>query len=319
MISKHNLLKLTAFLFLAVRSPADPILSLTFDDPNSVLSAFPEGISLTELQSTNALRDANIASGSGGEAQLTIGGEELPEGVTESPRAFQIITDTTMGTKAFLRLIYDREIPADRNLVIRPSGFETSLASLSQIENGKVVINGGLDMFFRYSEEGPSQPELLPNLLSTGGNGLRLIVESDEGSIAANLFVDQEEAIFDTDLDDTPDTNKVKTTFAKAAPIDPEAPYHLAVSFGTDEAGVVTLKVFLKNGNGAINTKLEDDLVAQATFKVITENQEMSLEKGSISFGAHSRSSPSKVILDLAAFRIFKPAPEIFPDIAGQQ
>ncbi len=50
--------------------------------------------------------------------------------------------------------------------------------------------------------------------------------------------------------------------------------YHLAVSFGTDGAGVMTRKVFLKNGNGAINATLKDDLVAKATFKVITEDPE---------------------------------------------
>ena len=36
----------------------------------------------------------------------------------------------------------------------------------------------------------------------------------------------------------------------------------------------MTRKVFLKNGNGAINATLKDDLVAKATFKVITEDPE---------------------------------------------
>ena len=44
--------------------------------------------------------------------------------------------------------------------VITPSGIETSLASFAQIESGKVVFNGGVDLFFRYSEDNPSQQEI---------------------------------------------------------------------------------------------------------------------------------------------------------------
>jgi hypothetical protein len=45
----------------------------------------------------------------------------------------------------------------------------------------------------------------------------------------------------------------------------------------------------------------------------------MTLQSGEFSIGASSRTSPEKVIRDLGAFRIFKPAPAIFPGITGKE
>jgi hypothetical protein len=306
MVSHHNLQRLASvaiFLFLIVRSQADPVLSLTFDDPNST-----------------ALIDsgAEVASGAGGKAQLMLEESDWVEGAIQ--KVFQVIPDSVMGTRAFLRLINDKEIPGTRGIIITPSGIDTSLASFSQIEKGKVVFNGAFDMFFRYNEETPSQQELVPNLLYIGGTGgLRLIVESDGGTIAATLVDEKDGTVFDNDLDGVADATWAKTLFLKDAPIDPETVYHLAVSFETTDAGVVTAKVFLKAGNGAINSKEDEDLVSQGSFSVISEDPEKTLKNSSFSIGAHSRSSPAKVILDLAAFRIFKPSPAIFPDISGKQ
>ncbi len=230
-------IKVAVFLLLAVRSHAGPILSLTFDDPGGVFGRYSEGISLWD-KGTVTLSEAEIASGLGGKAQLKIDSTEWVEGSTEPPKSFQLVTDPVMGTKAFLRLILDKQVPGTRGLaVIIPNGIETSLASLSQIEKGKVVFNGGLDLFFRYNEESPSQPELVPNILHTGGYGLHLEVESDGGSVIA-LFTDgKNENIFDTDLDGTADANRVKTLFVQAVPIDPEAMYHLAISLETQTPG----------------------------------------------------------------------------------
>ena len=98
----------------------------------------------------------------------------------------------------------------------------------------------------------------------------------------------------------------MKTSLVKSAPIDPEAACHLAISFQTADTGVVTVKVFLKAGNGAIDTREDTDLVSKAEFSVITVDGEKSLKNGDFAVGADSRSSPERAILDLAAFRKFK-------------
>ena len=127
----QRLLKVAVFLFLAARSHADPILSLTFDDPNGMFSKYPDGISVLEMQNAAAISEAEIASGIGGKAQLKIDSTEWVEGTAEPPKSFQLIADPVMGTKAFLRLINDKEVPGTRGfVVITPNGIETSLASL---------------------------------------------------------------------------------------------------------------------------------------------------------------------------------------------
>jgi len=317
----QSLLKVAVFFLLVVRSHADCILSLTFDDPNGVFAPYPEGISLRETQNAGTIDKVGIASGIGGKAQLRIESGDWVEGTVEQPpNSFQFISDSAAGTKGFLRLINNKQVPGTRGVVvITPNGVETSLASLSQIESGKLVLNGSLDLFFRYNEENPSQQELVPHLLSVMGDGIRLIVESDEGSIAALLSDGKDETIFDTDLDGTADASRVKTSLVKPAPVDAEAVYHLAVSFQTADTGVVTVRVFLKAGNGAIDTREDTDLVSKGEFSIVTAESKKSLKNDDFTIRAESRSAPERAIVDLAAFRIFRPAPTIFPDISGKE
>jgi hypothetical protein len=316
----QSLLKVCLFLFLAIRSYGDTILSLTFDDPSGVLAAYPEGISLLEMRNDPSIGESVITSGFGGKGQVRIDSGEWVDDAGEPPKSLQLIADSAMGTNAFLRVLDSKHFPGMRgNALISPSGVETSLASLSQIENEKLVLNGGLDMFFRYHEENPLQEELVPILLSVGGDGIGLIVESDAGTIAASFDDSRGETSFDTDLDGTADAIGVRTSFVRAAPIDPEAPYHLAISFQTGDTGVVTVKVFLKPGNGAIDTREDTDLVSKAEFSMSIVGSAKSLKKGEFTIGGRSRSSPERAVFDLAAFRIFKPAPKIFSDITGKE
>jgi hypothetical protein len=316
----RSLLKIGAFLLMATRSYGDAILSLTFDDPNGVLAAYPEGISLADTRNMPSIGESIVASGIGGSGKVKVEAGEWVDDGGEPPKSVQLIEDSAMGTRAFVRLFRNKQVPGMRgDAIIIPSGTESSLASLSLLENGKVVLNGGLDMFFRYNEENPSQEELVPNLFSAGGDGIGLIVESDSGSIAVSLNDSKGETSFDSDLDGSADATGVKTSSVRAAPIDPEAPYHLAISFQTADNGVVTVKVFLRPGDGAIDTSEDTDLVAKGEFSIIASDSEKSLKKGEFTIGADSRSSPEQAVLDLAAFRIFKPAPKIFPDISGKE
>ena len=144
-------------------------------------------------------------------------------------------------------------------------------------------------------------------------------MESDAETLVASFSDEENGTIFDTDLDGTADAARAKTSFVKATPIESDAVYHLALSFETSDEGIVTVRVFLKAGNGAINTKEDIDLVSKGSFSVITDDAEKTLRKSEFSIGAGARTSQPKAIIDLAAFRIFKPAPAIFPDISGKE
>ena len=122
----QRLLKITAFLFLTAQAQAGPILSLTFDDPKDLFAAYAEGISLVDIQATPMIRETEIASGVGGIGRLKVDSTELVEGAGEPPTRFQLIRDTVMGTKAFLRLINDKRAPGTAgSTVITPSGFDS--------------------------------------------------------------------------------------------------------------------------------------------------------------------------------------------------
>ncbi|HEY5707174.1 MAG TPA: hypothetical protein VIS96_16560 [Terrimicrobiaceae bacterium] len=316
--SSQSFLAVVVLLLLGGRSYGDPILSLTFDDPSGVFAAYPEGMSILALTKTPTIGESVIASGFGGKGQLKLeAGSWVADG-SEPPASLQLITDSAMETKAFLRLFNNKATGLRGFAVITPDGTETSLASFSQVENGKVVFNGGLDLFFRFSEENPSQQDLVPHFFSVAGDGTRLIVEAEDGGIAATLSDGKDEVVFDVDLDGAADANRVKTTSLKPAPIGPEAS-HLAIALQTADTGVVTLKVFFKAGTGPIDTREDTDLVSKAEFSLISTDSAKSLKDGDFAIGAESRSSPERVVLDLAAVRIFKPAPAIFPDISGKE
>ena len=317
-VTNHTCRGAIALLFSISQLAADPILDIKFEDPNAVLSGFPEGVSLAEI-ATPPLKDTAISAGVGGSAFVHIDSAEWIE-AGPPPKTIQKITESTLGMAGLLRLVNETHMPGTKGMVrIVPEGPHTSLASFSRVEGGKVLLDGGFDLFFRYEEDPPTQPFQVPNLLSAQG-GLNFLIEADgKGGLVAVLSDPKDEMIFDTNLDGTADEKRVETAPATAVPIEPGSFYHLGVLFRPAADGTITMKAFLKTGTGPIKTDEDTDLVAQATFRVMSENPEKSLSADAIRLQPNSRSSPQKVTLDLAAFRIYKPAPPVFLDLAGKE
>ena len=225
----------------------------------------------------------DVATGVGASAKVEIGDGDWVEGSGEPPKSFLLLSNPADGIKSALRLNGNKLVPGTSGSVrITPQAVETSMASLSSFKNGKVFLNGGIDMFFRYSEEPPAQANLMPDIFGSQGPGLHFLVEAHEGSVVAMLNDEKGELIFDTDLDGAADAARVNTTFANSAEFDPENFQHLAVWFQTAEDGTVTLKVFFKAGAGSINTGEDVDLVSTGSFRVITEDSTKLFEHGSL-------------------------------------
>jgi len=299
--------------------PASPILSVIFDDPNGLFTSYSEGISRSDAQNNPEIQKQEIATGVGASAKVEIGDGDWGEGGEEPPKSFSLLSKPAEGIKSALRLNGNKLVPGTSGSVrIIPQGVETSMASLSSFKNGKVFLNGGIDMFLRYSEEPPSA-NLMPGIFGSQGLGLHFLVEAHEGSVIARLDDEKGELIFDTDLDGAADAVRVDTTFVNPAEFDPEKFQHLAVWFQTGEDGTVTLKVFFKVGAASINTGEDADLASMATFRVITQDSTKLFENGSLVFGANSRNQPEVVHNDIAAFRLFTPAPAVFPDLPGEK
>ena len=191
------------------------------------------------------------------------------------------------------------------------------MGAISQFNEGKIFLNGGIDLFFRYSEEPPTM-DLMPFIFSSQG-GLHFVAHADQKSVIAILYDQQERQIFDTDLDGSADATRVESALVNQILLDPEKFQHLAIWFQTAEDGTTTMKVFCKAGAGPINPAEDTDLASKVTFRIITDDAKALLEQGSIAIGPNSRNFPDIVHTDIAAFRIFAPAPDVFPDLEGKK
>ena len=235
-------------------SAPSPILSVVFDDPNQLFSAFPDGITLSDMQNNSELHNRDAATGVGGTARLEIGGgdreEASGEAPKEAPKAFVLLSNPDQGVKSALRVNGNKTVPGTSGLIrISPQGVESSMAALSSFKDGKIFLDGAFDIFFRYSEE-PVPLEFRPFIFSAHGPGLHFVIHAHDETVIAFLNDPEEQQIFDTDLDGTADTERVDTTKANSVQFDSEKFQHLAVWFQTAEDGTVTMKGLLQAGNG---------------------------------------------------------------------
>ncbi len=307
----------------------EPVLDLTFDDPDVVLGAYSEGASRTEYQADPKLERLPVSSGSGGEAFLREDTSNWDAETVLPPRIFQVVTDPVVWAKPFVRLTSHRlqreddESPGTGGrLEIVPEGQETSFAGFAEVKDGKIFLNGAFDVFFRYEEKRAVASVPVPHLISLIGDGrLRMFVESDsEGLMAARILAekaheDDDNVVFDTDLDGEADEARAETTLVNAVPIGTD-PYHLAVTFQTDDEGTVTVRVYVKQGSGEIHTESEDNLASEGRFRILSKDEGLKFTE-KFKLGPQSRQRADEIVLDLAAFRIFDTTPKVFPALPG--
>jgi hypothetical protein len=296
-----------------------PILSVVFDDPNQLFASFSEGISLADMQNNSDLRDKEIATGTGGTAKLEIGGGDRDEGSGDPPKAFAWLSNPDEGIKSALRVNGNKTVSGTSGAIrIKPAAEGNSMAAISQFKDGKIFLNGGIDMFFRYSEE-PAPLDLAPFIFSSQGPGLHFAIHAADGSVIAFLNDPEGQQVFDTDLDGAADAERVDTVKVNSAQFNPEKFQHLAIWFQTADDGTVTMKIFFKMGAGSINTAEEVDLVSSTSFRILTDQASKLLQHESLAIAANSRGNPEMIHDDVAAFRLFAPAPAVFPGLTGEE
>ena len=300
-------------------SGASPILSVVFDDPNQLFASFSDGISLADMQNNSDLQSKEVATGAGGTAKLEVGGGDRDDGSGEPPKAFGWLSNPDEGINSALRVNGNKTVSGTSGVVrIKPEAEGNSMAAISQFKDGKIFLNGGLDMFFRYSEE-PAPLELAPFIFSSQGPGLHFAIHAADGSIIAFLNDSEGQQVFDNDLDGAADADRVDTAKVNSAQFDSEKFQHLAIWFQTADDGTVTMKVFFKIGADPINTAEDVDLVSSTSFRILTDQSSKLLQHESLAIAANSRSNPEVIHNDVAAFRLFAPAPATFPGLTGEQ
>jgi len=289
---------------------AEAVLSLVLDDPSGLIKSRPEGIAKVTAEFSPS--KATIASGTGGRALPQIAPGPASEQAGNGDEAkLQVLAEPAMGTPAFFRATLKPDsVTRSVGLGILPAAVGNSLSGLVSEQDGRTVIDGGFDLFFRVTVDGNSAPRLGIRT-KAGPMGLNISTDPQGHALSYKVFTSGKE--IDTDGDKTGDKAVLSGRTAGEVIIDSGTIYHLAVTFRTNPEGAVTIDICLAPGTGPL--KVADSTVGTlAGFWLAGSGAKAEAEKVAITLG-QSQYAQS---LDLAAFRIFKPAPTAFPGLDGK-
>ncbi len=315
------LILLTALPVSRVR--AEAVLEVIFNDPDGVMAGENPAAQKAPF------RGKNIATSTQAKALPVLAAS--PKNTTDAPElAVRILTEPPMHGP-FLRASQHggtTDTQTYSGVEIVPDFDGASLAALATVERDKITLQGGFDIFFRAAQEPQSGMGTQFKILDCSAkDGLRFIVGTDRNhaGIFASL-IRQGANHFDTDLDGSGDADQISTqnsaSGAGSKPVESGKIYHAAVSFATDAEGIATMKVFLKEGLGAIDTAKTDDLTGEARFRLLNVGGKLlnGFPKDKIVLGTFPTRPVSGMDFDMdfAAFRIFIPAPEVFPGLTEE-
>ncbi|CAN5688635.1 hypothetical protein BH09VER1_BH09VER1_03820 [soil metagenome] len=274
---------------------ADPVLDLTLNDPNGLITS--NGVAALSPAMTSAT--ATIASGNGGRAQLV-----LDAGTGGTPPTFNALSDAALGP--FLQMSQPAGSSAKNiGVAILPTSGATSLSAIYQ---GNNTLDGGFDFFFRLKKD---SIEGLPRVvfhsrLGPFEIGLKPSAKQDGIEVT---FLTKEAILERVDTKAGPKPN-VAGKIVNPVPIESGELYHLAVLCKTSGDGVVSIQVFLDKGVGEIRPDASTGLNASLDFKITkTAAESPVVGRSTLVLGTQEFAQT----LDVAQFRIYAPAPKIFP------
>lgn len=280
---------------------AEPVLDLRLNDPAGLITS--KGVAAITPAMTGAT--ATIASGNGGRIHPTL---EPATGAT--PPTFKELNDASLG--AFLQMTQPAGSSAKNiGVAVLPTSGATSL---SAIYKGNNVFDGGFDFFFRLQKD---STEGLPRLvfhsrLGPFEIGLKASPKQDGIELT---FLTKDSILERVDSKGGPKV-VVYGKIANPVPLESGELYHLAVLFKTASDGVTTIEVFLEKGVGDIHPESTTGLNASVDFKITKPAAEApTVGRSTLTLGAQEFSQT----LDLALFRIYAPAPNVFPGLAAKK
>lgn len=304
-------LSVCGLLLLAATLPlrAGVILDLTFDDPLSMMK--DPGVS--KVTSEFARSTASVASGVGGRALPQI--PEAPQEGTSDPSVLKIqtVSDPPLGPSPFVRLFLDPKAGAKSiSLGLLPTDPSSSLAALVTYDKGMAFFDGGYDFVFRTDKDWSGTPPKLVVQSKAGPLGLAVEIDPkpDRGML---VRLSTAKPALDLDGDNTPEKMVAVTRLVNDVPFEPGQIYHAAVTLQTSPEGLVTIRLFLQKGLGEIRTDNPAALNASLEgFRVLAAD-DSGERADKVVFVLGKRDFAQT--LDLANFRIFRPAPEVFPGL----
>jgi hypothetical protein len=197
--------------------------------------------------------------------------------------------------------------------------------------NYDIALYGGYDVFFRVdSSNSTNDMSSIRAISNDGANGLSLVLNGQTGGymilqIANAGFYPGVTPKAITNFKSSggsvaydPNYDTVNMYFNSAAPLTNGLPYHMAFSLNTDTNGLITIGIYLKQGVGAIDSKLDE--IGWASFNILSSNLlSMSSVPTDICFTnqpwnfAAEWAADGPFVTDYAQTRIYNSVPVSFP------
>ena len=295
-------------MILALPLRAEVILDLRFDDAEHTVSSHPEGV--TSL--SPAQIKAGVTSGKGGVGAPNLTpktGVDVTAG--EESAKFQIAQEPAIpGAPTFLRASFTEG--SQYKMIgarITHDSPDTSLSAMAKVVNGRLHLDGGLDFFFRLGADAADYTGKI-NLWAKLDQLTFTLSSEAEGGKGLRAALSCREPVFALNGAQTPSKQGAQSRFTSEVPLRAGEIYHAAVRFTTSADGLITVEVFLQEGGGAIKagtTTLNSVIEGIRIFPA----EAVPSETDRITINLADQGIPQS--LDLAAIRIFKPAPDIFP------
>ena len=245
---------------------------------------------------------------SSGNAKIKVFKKGAPSGTAQK---LEVAKLPSFADRSFLRLTFGPS-SGPSGIIVSPFGFEYSLAALSGTNNdGKLSLQGALDVFFRLSEGGISVPFVLLDRGPDEPDGLRLTIDRRPEGMRCTLRA--ESHCFGPSGEGQPDSAQMQTSLARNLPVDIGQIYHFAITFETSEQRVLTVKLFRAAGNIALDTTSDAHL--EGSFQCsLKDSLDRGFSEGNFVFGSLSTfpAKEGQIVIDIAGVRIFPRAPKIF-------
>ncbi len=279
-------------------------LDLVMDDPGSLIKSQPDGLS--RLTSAFASSKATIASGPGGRAVPQLA---APASGESADAKVQILSEPALGPSSFFRATLNGSSQVKQvGLAILPDK-EASLQTFVTRENGLVKIAGGFDFLFRASSNnGSPKVQLLAKIANLS---VAVGTNPADGMLTLRVYTAGKSLAVSNDK------SGKRAMIEKRSEIhlDSDAIYHGAVVFNTAADGSLVVSLCIVPSAGTLDVP---SAVAVSIDGFDLLEDASSKETDKIVFNLN-REETSQQTLDIAAFRIFKPVPEILPGFEAKK
>ena len=204
---------------------------------------------------------------------------------------------------------YGTQGPDGGYVIIKPLAPASSPAALTPVVGTDRVMNGGLDFFMR-SDHALTASEMRFFDISGETGGLRIFLDSKDSDTLRLYVTSPTNGIIGGNDDSQPGSASQRIVDASFnGGFLANTVYHVGVTFETDGTGVVTAKVYIKEGIGAIDL-VNDVAGGSVTFGIDENNTTGGLRDGTFTVNKAQKNKPASH--DMDTFRLYDAVPTTF-------